>query len=126
MSRRLARAVRPGCASPKSRPSWCAANTPSRSMRPRSLDATCGRLSQELDYNLLFSQQGHLTLAHTDRAVNVMVERAAVNRLLGVDSRVIDPREIHELCPELDLSAHPAYPIQAALYHPPGAVIRHD
>ncbi|TMD08133.1 MAG: FAD-dependent oxidoreductase [Chloroflexi bacterium] len=84
------------------------------------------RLSQELDYNLLFSQQGHLTLAHTDRAVNVMVERAAVNRLLGVDSRVIDPREIHELCPELDLSAHPAYPIQAALYHPPGAVIRHD
>jgi sarcosine oxidase, subunit beta len=84
------------------------------------------RLSQELDYNLLFSQQGHLTLAHTDRAINVMVERAAVNRLLGVDSRVIDPKEIHELCPELDLSAHPAYPIQAALYHPPGAVIRHD
>lgn len=84
------------------------------------------RLSQELDYNLLFSQQGHLTLAHTDRAINVMVERAAVNRLLGVDSRVIDPREIHELCPELDLSAHPAFPIQAALYHPPGAVIRHD
>jgi sarcosine oxidase subunit beta len=84
------------------------------------------RLSQELDYNLLFSQQGHLTLAHTDRAINVMVERAAVNRLLGVDSRVIDPKEIHELCPELDLSAHPAYPIQAALYHPPGAIIRHD
>src|SRR6202022_151370 len=83
-------------------------------------------LSQELDYNLLFSQQGHLTLAHTDRAIHVMVERAAVNRLLGVDSRVIDPKEIHDLCPELDLSAHPAYPIQAALYHPPGAVIRHD
>src|SRR5713226_3241938 len=35
-------------------------------------------LAQELDYNLLFSQQGHLTLAHTDRAVNVITERAAV------------------------------------------------
>jgi sarcosine oxidase subunit beta len=83
-------------------------------------------LSQELDYNLLFSEQGHLTLAHTDRAVNIMVERAAVNKLLGVDSRVIEPNEIGKLCPHLDLSSHPAFPIQAALYHPPGAVIRHD
>lgn len=84
------------------------------------------QLSQELDYNLLFSPQGHLTLAHTDRAVNIIVERAAVNTLLGVDSRVIGPEEIGELCPHLDLSSRPPYPIQAALYHPPGAVIRHD
>jgi sarcosine oxidase, subunit beta len=84
------------------------------------------RLAQELDYNLLFSQQGHLTLAHTDRAVTVAHERAEVNRLLGVDSRVIDPDEIAELCPSLDLSGRPAFPIIAALYHPPGGVIRHD
>jgi sarcosine oxidase, subunit beta len=83
-------------------------------------------LSQALDYNLLFSQQGHLTLAHTDRAINIMVERAAVNTLLGVESRVIGPKEIAKLCPDLDVSARPPYPIQAALYHPPGAVIRHD
>jgi sarcosine oxidase subunit beta len=84
------------------------------------------RLSQELDYNLLLSQPGHLTLAHSDRAVNVMRERAEVNALLGVDSRVIQPDEIGKLCPELDLSDRPAQPIQAALYHPPGGVIRHD
>ena len=85
-----------------------------------------GGLAQELDYNLLFSQQGHLTLAHAERAVNVAHERAEVNRLLGVDSRVIDPDEIRKLCPELDLSDRPAFPIMAALYHPPGGVIRHD
>jgi sarcosine oxidase subunit beta len=84
------------------------------------------QLSQELDYNLLFSQQGHLTLAHTDRAINIMVERAAVNTLLGVESRVIGPEEIARLCPDLDVSTRPPYPIQAALYHPPGAVVRHD
>jgi sarcosine oxidase subunit beta len=84
------------------------------------------RLAQELDYNLLFSQQGHLTLAHTERAVNVAHERAEVNRLLGVDSRVISRDEIRELCPDLDLSSRPAFPIMAALYHPPGGVIRHD
>ena len=83
-------------------------------------------LAQELDYNLLLSQQGHLTLAHAERAVNVAHERAEVNRLLGVDSRVIYPDEIRKLCPDLDLSDRPAFPIMAALYHPPGGVIRHD
>ena len=78
------------------------------------------QLAQELDYNLLLSQQGHLTLAHAERAVNVAHERAEVNRLLGVDSRVIYPDEIAKLCPELDLSSHPDFPIMAALYHPPG------
>ena len=40
-------------------------------------------LSAELGFNLLFSQQGHLTLAHTDRAMFVMTERAEVNRSPG-------------------------------------------
>jgi sarcosine oxidase subunit beta len=84
------------------------------------------QLAQELDYNLLFSQQGHLTLAHAERAVTVAHERAEVNRLLGVDSRVIYPAEIASLCPALDLSDRPEFPIMAALYHPPGGVIRHD
>ena len=35
-------------------------------------------------------------------------------------------RGSRELCPELDLSQRPAYPIVGALYHPPGGIIRHD
>jgi sarcosine oxidase subunit beta len=84
------------------------------------------RLSAELDFNLLFSQQGHLTLAHTERAMVVMTERAEVNQLLGIDSRVVFPQEIAQLCPELDLSDRPTWPIMGALYHPPGGIIRHD
>jgi sarcosine oxidase subunit beta len=83
-------------------------------------------LSQDLNFNMLFSQHGHLTLAHSDRSVNTMMERAEVNRLLGVDSRVIYPDEIKELEPMLDVSDHPTFPILAALYHPPGGIIRHD
>ncbi len=83
-------------------------------------------LSQDLDFNMLFSQHGHLTLAHSDRSVNTMMERAEVNRLLGIDSRVVYPDEIKELCPQLDTSDHPTFPILAALYHPPGGIIRHD
>ncbi|HEY6112502.1 MAG TPA: FAD-dependent oxidoreductase [Gaiellaceae bacterium] len=83
-------------------------------------------LSDQLDFNLMFSQHGHLTLAHSDRAMITMQERAEVNQLLGIKSSVIQPPRIAELCPELDLSQRPAYPIVGALYHPPGGIIRHD
>jgi sarcosine oxidase subunit beta len=84
------------------------------------------RLSVDLEFNLLFSQQGHLTLAHSDRAMITMTERAEVNQLLGVDSRVIGPEEIAQLCPEMDLSQDVTWPVMGALYHPPGGIIRHD
>ncbi len=83
-------------------------------------------LGAELDFNLLFSQQGHLTLAHTDRAMFVMTERAEVNRLAGIDSRVIGPEEIQKLAPAMSLAPDAVYPVMGALYHPPGGIIRHD
>jgi sarcosine oxidase subunit beta len=84
------------------------------------------KLGGDLDFNLLFSQQGHLTLAHSDRAMITMTERAEVNQLLGIDSRVVGPSEIAKLCPEIDLSEDVTWPIMGALYHPPGGIIRHD
>src|SRR2546428_564439 len=83
-------------------------------------------LSKELNFNLLFSQIGHLSLAHTDSAVNGIWRRAEVNKALGVNSRVIWPDEIKRLVPALDTSDRPRYPVKAALYHAPGGVIRHD
>ncbi len=83
-------------------------------------------LSLDLGYNVLFSQRGHLTLAHSDRAMLVMHERAEVNRLLGIDSRVIGPEEVKRLAPAMHVGHDAVHPIEAALYHPPGGVIRHD
>jgi len=83
-------------------------------------------LSAELGYNVLFSQQGHLTLAHTDSGVNGLRVRAEVNQLCGVPSRLIWREEIQRLVPALDCSARPRYPILAALFHPPGGIVRHD
>jgi sarcosine oxidase subunit beta len=83
-------------------------------------------LAQELDFNLLFSQCGHLTLAHSDRAMFVMANRAEVNRLHGIDSQLVDADEVARLCPQLNVSEDVTYPIIGALYHPPGGIIRHD
>lgn len=83
-------------------------------------------LGAELDFNLMLSRHGHFTLAHTDSSVRVQRERAEFNQSLGVDSRLVFRDEIKELCPELNMSMDVPYPVLAALYHPPGAVLRHD
>jgi sarcosine oxidase, subunit beta len=84
------------------------------------------QLGAELDFNLLFSQCGHLTLAHSDRAMFVMANRAEVNRTYGIDSQLVDAEEVKRLCPQLNVSDDVTYPIMGALYHPPGGIIRHD
>ncbi|MGH8988768.1 MAG: FAD-dependent oxidoreductase, partial [Acidimicrobiales bacterium] len=83
-------------------------------------------LSAELNFNVMFSQRGHLTLAHSDTSLRTMAWRAEVNKLEGVDSAVIGPEEIKKLAPCLDTSTRTRYPILGALYHPPGGTIRHD
>jgi len=83
-------------------------------------------LSAELEFNLLFSQEGHLTLAHNDRQMFVMAERAEVNRLCDIDSSVISPAEVKRLAPAMSVSEDAIHPIMGALYHPPGGTIRHD
>ena len=83
-------------------------------------------LAADLNFNVMFSQRGHLTLAHSDSALRTMRWRAEVNTLEGVDSSVIGPDEIKRLVPHLDVSDHPRFPVLGALWHPPGGIVRHD
>ncbi|WP_423917118.1 FAD-dependent oxidoreductase [Candidatus Poriferisodalis sp.] len=83
-------------------------------------------MAVDLNINVMFSQRGHLTLAHSDSSLRTMHWRAEVNKLQGVNSSVIGPDEIKKEAPSLDTSDHPRYPILGALYHPPGGVVRHD
>ena len=84
-------------------------------------------LSADLDFNLMFSQHGHLTLAHSDRAMRDDAASAPRSTSCSASTRGSScPDEIAELCPQLDLSDKPTWPIMGALYHAPGGIIRHD
>lgn len=83
-------------------------------------------LAAELNFNVMFSQRGHLTLAHSDSSLRTMRWRTEVNKLQGIDSEMIGPDEIKKLVPHLDTSNATRYPILGALYHPPGGIVRHD
>ena len=83
-------------------------------------------LSGELDFNILYSERGHLTLAHTDAALRTMRWRAEVNKHLGVESETVDRDELARICPHLNLDRSVRFPILGALHHKPGAIARHD
>ena len=67
-------------------------------------------LAQELNFNLLFNQMGRLDLGHNETAVYGLRMRTEINRLLGVDSRMIGPREIKKLVPAMDLRIGKPFP----------------
>jgi sarcosine oxidase subunit beta len=84
------------------------------------------QMSSDLGWNVLFSQCGHLTLGHSDSSVAGLRVRAENNQLLGVNSRMISFEEVGKLVPSINIDRKARYPILAALYHPPGGIIRHD
>ena len=83
-------------------------------------------LSQDLDYNLLIDKPGLLSIAHTDFALEGLMLRTEINQALGVESRMVDLKEIKELVPLINLDPDSRYPILGGFYHPRGGVIRHD
>ena len=83
-------------------------------------------LSAELDINVMYSERGHFTLAHTDAAMRTARWRAEVNKHLGVKSEVINADDVKRICPVMNVDENARYPVLGALYHPPGAIARHD
>jgi sarcosine oxidase subunit beta len=83
-------------------------------------------LASELDINLFYSTRGHFTLAHNESTLRTARWRAEVNRHYGIDSRLVGPEEVKRVCPEIDLECGGQHAIVGALFHAPGAIVRHD
>ena len=83
-------------------------------------------LSNDFDMNILYSERGHYTLAHTDSAIRTMRWRAEVNKHFGIESELVMRDDLMKMVPQLDYSEDVRYPILGALYHAPGAIARHD
>ncbi|MEV0050991.1 sarcosine oxidase subunit beta family protein [Saccharopolyspora shandongensis] len=84
------------------------------------------QLPAELEYDFLFSQRGVLNLAHTEQEVRDSRRRVFANRLNGVDAEWVEPAEIAELCPILNLSDGIRYPVLGATLQRRGGIAKHD
>jgi sarcosine oxidase subunit beta len=84
------------------------------------------RLSQELNYNVMFSQRGVMMLAHTVHDVQVVKRHVHANRANGVDNEWLSPAEAKAFCPILNITANMRYPILGAALQRRGGTARHD
>ena len=90
--------------------------------KARSLYET---LSQELNYNIMFSPRGVLMLAQTHHEVRGFKRTAFANALQGVKTEFITPERVKQLVPIISLNG-PRYPVLGALWQARGGTARHD
>lgn len=83
-------------------------------------------LSQELNFNVMFSQRGVMNLGHTLQDMRDIYRRSNANRLNGIDSEILTPAEIKAKVPAMNVSSEARYPVLGASFQPRGGVARHD
>jgi sarcosine oxidase subunit beta len=83
-------------------------------------------MSQELNFNVMFSQRGQLTLAHSEATLRSFHLRAEMGKHHGTRISVIDPREVREICPHLNMDEGGQHEILGGLWHEDGGTARHD
>lgn len=83
-------------------------------------------LSQELNYNVMYSPRGVLMLAHTIHDVQSAQRHVYANRLNGVDNEWLTPEQAKEFCPPLNISKSIRYPVLGGALQRRGGVARHD
>jgi sarcosine oxidase subunit beta len=83
-------------------------------------------LSQDLNYNVMFSQRGVYNLGHNLQDMRDIERRVNANRLNGIDGYVVGPEEIKRAIPALNVDAGCRYPVLGASFQPRAGVARHD
>jgi sarcosine oxidase subunit beta len=83
-------------------------------------------LSQELNYNVMFSQRGVMMLAHSVHDIQSFKRHIHSNRLNGIDNEWLTVEEAKAYCPPLNIAPDARYPVMGAALQRRGGVARHD
>jgi sarcosine oxidase, subunit beta len=83
-------------------------------------------LSQELNYNTMYSKRGVMMLAHNVHDIQSFKRHIHANRLNGVDNEWLTPEEAKAYCPPLNISPDARYPVLGAALQRRGGTARHD
>lgn len=81
-------------------------------------------LSRDLNYNIMLSQRGILTLAHSHHELEGIRRWANAIQINGVDSEMMTSQEIKKLIPLINLNCR--FPIQGGFIQRRGGISRHD
>ena len=82
-------------------------------------------LSQQLNFNIMFSPRGVLMLAQTEHELRAWKRTFYANRAARIESQLVTPEAIKEICPIIETRG-PRYPVLGGLWQPRGGTARHD
>ena len=83
-------------------------------------------LSQDLNFNVMFSQRGVMNLAHNLHDWRELNRRVHANRLNGIDSEILNAAQVKAEAPIFNVSPNSRYPIMGASMQRRGGTARHD
>ena len=84
------------------------------------------RLSQALNYNVMYSPRGVVDLAISEDEFPALARRGNAMRLAGIDAELMDLAALRRYCPELATDLPRRFPIVGALVQKRGGTVRHD
>ena len=84
------------------------------------------RLSQELNFNVMYSARGVLNLVHSPAELDAAMRRGNAMRLNGIDARFLSRDQIADWIPTLDCAPNARFPVHGGLLQPRGGTVRHD
>ena len=83
-------------------------------------------LGRTLNYNIMFSQRGMLTLAHSRHDLEALARWAGAMACNGIDVAELTTEEIARRVPALDTSPAARFPVLGGLIQERGGTARHD
>ncbi|MBV7482221.1 sarcosine oxidase subunit beta family protein [Bordetella sp. BOR01] len=83
-------------------------------------------LSRELNFNIMFSQRGMITLAHSRHDLDLQARWANAMQSNGVDAEPLGAEQVRELEPRLNFTANARFPILGGLIQRRAGPARHD
>ena len=83
-------------------------------------------MSQELNYNVMFSQRGVMNVAHNLHDVRELKRRWNANKLNDIDCEWLNTEQVKKFCPVINTSPNIRYPVLGATLQRRAGTARHD
>jgi sarcosine oxidase, subunit beta len=83
-------------------------------------------LSRDLNFNVMLSQRGQVTLAHNRHDLESLSRMVNALHMNGIDAELLTREQVGELAPALDLSPNARFPVLGGYVQRRAGTARHD
>ena len=83
-------------------------------------------LGRDLNYNIMLSQRGIVTLAHSEAEMEMAARTVNAMQINGTDAELFGVEDVRRVLPLLNVSPHARYPVFGGVWQGRAGTARHD